>query len=64
MNSFIFFDIILRPKFCIYKEENIIYFLIIYLQDATRKFGEAIHFQKKKKPKKKIIGSIVGKTDV
>lgn len=37
---------ILRLKFCIYKEENIIYFLIIYLQDATRKFGEAIHSSK------------------
>lgn len=37
------FGIILRLKFCIYKEDKIIYFLIIYLQDATRKFGEAIH---------------------
>lgn len=40
------FNIILRPKFCTYKEENVIYFLIIYLQDATRKFGDAIHFSK------------------
>lgn len=42
----IFFNIILRPKCCIYTEENIIYFHIIYLQDATRKFGEAIHYSK------------------
>lgn len=27
-------------------EENIIYFHTIYLQDATRKSGEAIHFSK------------------
>lgn len=27
-------------------EENIIYFHIICLQDATRKFGEAIHISK------------------
>lgn len=32
-------------------EENIIYFNIIDLQDATRKFGEAIHFSKDKKKK-------------
>lgn len=43
LNSFIFLIVILRPTFCIYKEENIIYFLIIYLQDATRKFGDTIN---------------------